>query len=609
MIGTLAEALITAYYSVQQAHPHPIRIATMPPQTHSPPSEMSEHVEAFISYARDNRGMFEGIQEQLSTLEDTFDITFRADESRHAGHHWNATIERTIKESDLFVPLVSPAYVGSRHIAEREIPAIRKRQEDVNGLVVPIVLETCGWHSLFGSLPAVPSQGRKLVPISQWPDPEKGYGRARDQVAEAVQRHFNLLPRPELTGYLLKDLRQERPGPIWVQRGTHFALDPTGRDGDMEIALDRLVVQLHSAIRQKSELFVISVARLGNDPIWRDLVQAARHLDEVIRRPTEWIPDHIATVWEISVRIASFLEQDQHIRATHTAEIEGLPANIHRELADLVGSLAPWLRQFPTARELDDVRMSFLTDSDLLNPAADVLAVAGQSQLVDAPSLDSLAANLRAGRRIGLQGKKSGSYAIRGARNLIIRSSNVVGEFVEQLTDLGQPEQRSLIRKVRGFLATAGTSVDTILHDYPADIRWALSHLVDENQDQQAAEELEAELIDLAGGLLSAQDVQRKLGSLGETRTIDASAAKLQLLAIGRNGEWLFPACQFEGSTVLEGISDILKAAPTTDSWRILQFLLGKADGLGGGRPIEMLRSGRANDRNRVIAVARTLED
>jgi hypothetical protein len=203
---------------------------------------------------------------------------------------------------------------------------------------------------------------------------------------------------------------------------------------------------------------------------------------------------------------------------------------------------------------------------------------------------------------------KAGDYGIRGARNLIIRSGNAVGEYIAKISAFSNSNRGSLIRRVHQFMAAAGTNIEAILHDYPDDIRLALSRLVDENQDLQAAEELEAELADAAGGLLSARDVGHLLPHLSEKSLIDAASAERRILSVDANSEQLFPACQFEGTKILDGIPEVLKAAPTTDGWRILQFLFGKSDGLRGMRPIDLLRS-RPSDRARVIAFARTLED
>ena len=129
-------------------------------------------------------------------------------------------------------------------------------------------------------------------------------------------------------------------------------------------------------------------------------------------------------------------------------------------------------------------------------------------------------------------------------------------------------------------------------------------------EQQRAAEELEAELTSAAGGLLRAQDVRRLLGSgHGGHSSAEGATVPGALLHVDMAGERLFPACQFEGARVLEGIPEVLEAALGTDGWRILQFLVGTPDGLGGRRPIDLLRHGGPEDRNRVIAFAHTLED
>ncbi len=128
----------------------------------------------------------------------------------------------------------------------------------------------------------------------------------------------------------------------------------------------------------------------------------------------------------------------------------------------------------------------------------------------------------------------------------------------------------------------------------------------------QAARDLEADLARAAGGLLRADDVEERLANhVGRRPSVNVKMATVpdRLLGLNVEGERLFPACQFEGSRVLNGISEVLEAAPSTDGWRVLQFLLGTPDGLNGHRPIDLLRNGGPADRARVIAFAHTLED
>ena len=84
-------------------------------------------MKGFISYAHDDIEMFEQFRIHLSAIERAFDISFWADESIQAGHQWNATIQHAINEADLFILLMSPAFLCSDYIIGQEIPEIGAR--------------------------------------------------------------------------------------------------------------------------------------------------------------------------------------------------------------------------------------------------------------------------------------------------------------------------------------------------------------------------------------------------------------------------------------------------------------------------------------------------
>jgi hypothetical protein len=74
------------------------------------------------------------------------------------------------------------------------------------------------------------------------------------------------------------------------------------------------------------------------------------------------------------------------------------------------------------------------------------------------------------------------------------------------------------------------------------------------------------------------------------------------------NGQQLFPALQFHEGSVLPAIPALLQAAPDTDGWGILQFLVSGDQGLGERPPLALIKGG-PDDVARVIRFAGTLED
>lgn len=146
----------------------------------------------FISYAHDDYGVFGRFKTHLRGVERAFDVRFWSDDRMNAGYHWDAAIRREIDAADVFVLLVSPAFIGSDYIYDKEIPAIRKKS--VSALVLPVVLKRCFWPLVCGELQAAPTDRGHLKPIADWRPQANGFDRARQQIADAIQTYYGLPP-------------------------------------------------------------------------------------------------------------------------------------------------------------------------------------------------------------------------------------------------------------------------------------------------------------------------------------------------------------------------------------------------------------------------------
>lgn len=63
-----------------------------------------------------------------------------------------------------------------------------------------------------------------------------------------------------------------------------------------------------------------------------------------------------------------------------------------------------------------------------------------------------------------------------------------------------------------------------------------------------------------------------------------------------------------EAASGLSPLIAVLKAAPNTSGWRLLQYLLHSEDGLAGDKPIDLIR-GSKEDIERAVRFATRLED
>jgi hypothetical protein len=122
-----------------------------------------------------------------------------------------------------------------------------------------------------------------------------------------------------------------------------------------------------------------------------------------------------------------------------------------------------------------------------------------------------------------------------------------------------------------------------------------------------AAAEFKRRLLTAAGGALTAGQV-REIRGHKTVQAVYKAARDRRLLMVDDNGRKLFPAFQFREDVVAPAIEDILNAAPHTDGWRILQFMVSGDRGLGADRPLDLIKGG-PEDLRRVVRFAETLED
>jgi hypothetical protein len=122
-----------------------------------------------------------------------------------------------------------------------------------------------------------------------------------------------------------------------------------------------------------------------------------------------------------------------------------------------------------------------------------------------------------------------------------------------------------------------------------------------------ASAEFKRRMLAEAGGALTASQVREVLRHRS-LQAVYKAAKERRLLMVEDSGQQLFPAFQFREASVLPAIPALLQAAPNTDGWGILQYLVSGDQGLGDQRPLALIRGG-PDDVSRVIRFARTLED
>ena len=436
----------------------------------------------FISYAHNDHANLSIFQRHLRSTERAFGVTFWADHEIHAGRHWRPEIERAINAASVFLLLASDSYFDSDFIHDHEYPAIQARLRAAGGLAIPVILVPCGWKGTLGDLQAIPTVGGRDVPIARWEPPHDGYDRAREQIEESLKAHFHLTPRIHNTPNPLQAAGQEPGGLHWVKQRDQFTQDAGGGLPDVRVAADPQTARLHEEVTRQAVHFAQTAARLGNTPGWSGILGDTRRLADAVRVDAAELPGRIVSVYAAISSVASFLEMDRRIREDPSGAADPLEPEIARELGNLVDAAAIWIRQFPTARALDEALLRWRGVNLPRAEAARLMQRAEAQHVVSKADADTVRALLDAGERAGDAGEKPALHGALGTLNLLYRGGGLVTE--EALS-----QTRSVLgERFRRLLDAASPELTGFIAALPQDIRHAFAQLV---ADEPPAEDRE----------------------------------------------------------------------------------------------------------------------
>lgn len=141
--------------------------------------------QAFISYSHRDEKSLDRLHTHLAMLRREGLIATWYDREILAGGNLDREVAAHLKDSDLFLALLSPDFLASNYCYEREMEVALKRHEEGSLRVVPIVLEPCDWKSSpLGKLKALPKDGK---PISLWTNENVAYLDAATELRRLLE--------------------------------------------------------------------------------------------------------------------------------------------------------------------------------------------------------------------------------------------------------------------------------------------------------------------------------------------------------------------------------------------------------------------------------------
>ena len=133
---------------------------------------------------------------QLAAIERAYEFSFWSDKRIPAGYQWKKEILKHIRSADVILALVSPDFIKSDYICDKELPAIKDRRKAKAGvLVIAVVLKPCQWDLISSSRQVVPTQNRAVTPIDTWRPKSSGHDRARAEIYDAIGAFYGIKPK------------------------------------------------------------------------------------------------------------------------------------------------------------------------------------------------------------------------------------------------------------------------------------------------------------------------------------------------------------------------------------------------------------------------------
>jgi hypothetical protein len=173
--------------------------------------------------------------------------------------------------------------------------------------------------------------------------------------------------------------------------------------------------------------------------------------------------------------------------------------------------------------------------------------------------------------------------AARNERALRERFASRYQEFVQRLSEVGPPEVLARALEAADERSALAVALAETVEVPPA--RDPLGRA------KARGLEVRRRLLEEAGGAYAVSEVADLLEIT--PAAVHQRRARGTLLAIRTaNGQWVYPALQFDPPEVANRIGQVLTAFTVDEPWTKLAVLLAGAPSLGGRSPIEALRAG-----------------
>jgi hypothetical protein len=140
----------------------------------------------FYSYAHEDEALRAQLEQHLASLKRRGLIEEFHDRFIAAGDDWNADIQAHARAADIFLLLVSAAFLASDFIYDVELKMALERHSKGEVIVIPIILREVDWSGApFAHLQALPQFGKA---VTSWSNTDEAFANIAHGIREVVER-------------------------------------------------------------------------------------------------------------------------------------------------------------------------------------------------------------------------------------------------------------------------------------------------------------------------------------------------------------------------------------------------------------------------------------
>ena len=158
---------------------------------HEPPERAAGKrlPELFYSYAHEDERHLNQLQKHLNVLVTDRLMSDWYDRDIPPGDDWDLTIDEHIRSADIILLIVSPSFLASKNIREKELEVALERHEAGEARVIPVILEECLWKKRavfkgFSKLQALPKNAKA---VRSWVPQRNGWYDVAEKLEGIVE--------------------------------------------------------------------------------------------------------------------------------------------------------------------------------------------------------------------------------------------------------------------------------------------------------------------------------------------------------------------------------------------------------------------------------------